>query len=88
LKEGMFLKARLIARYESESIEISRNLLVNNNTVYTLKNDSVLRLVKVNPVYFGTEKVIVKGIQNDTQILVQTLPGAFDGMIVKINKNK
>jgi membrane fusion protein (multidrug efflux system) len=39
-------------------------------------------------VYFGTEKVIVKGIENDTQILVQTLPGAFDGMIVKINKNQ
>jgi multidrug efflux pump subunit AcrA (membrane-fusion protein) len=88
LKEGMFLKASLTAKYESESIEISRNLLVNNNTVYTVKNDSVLTLVKVTPVYFGTEKVIVKGIQNDTQILVQTLPGAFDGMIVKINKNK
>ncbi|MFT6870359.1 MAG: membrane fusion protein (multidrug efflux system) [Polaribacter sp.] len=88
LKEGMFLKARLTAKSVSESIEISRNLLVNNNTIYTVKNDSVLSLVKVKPVYFGTEKVIVKGIQNDTQILVQTLPGAFDGMIVKINKNK
>ena len=88
LKEGMFLEARLTAKSESESIEISRNLLVNNNTVYTVKNDSILSLVKVTPVHFGTEKVIVKGIQNNTQILVQTLPGAFDGMIVKINKNK
>jgi membrane fusion protein (multidrug efflux system) len=88
LKEGMFLEARLTAKSESESIEISRNLLVNNTMVYTVKNDSILSLVKVKPVYFGTEKVIVKGIQDDSQILVQTLPGAFDGMIVKINKNK
>jgi membrane fusion protein (multidrug efflux system) len=88
LKEGMFLEARLIAKSESESIEISRSLLVNNNKVYTVKNDSVLSLVKVNPVYFGAEKVIIKGVQNDTKILVQTLPGAFDGMIVKINKKK
>jgi membrane fusion protein (multidrug efflux system) len=88
LKEGMFLEARLIAKSESESIEISRNLLVNNTMVYTVKNDSILSLVKANPVYFGAEKVIIKGVQNDTKILVQTLPGAFDGMIVKINKNK
>jgi hypothetical protein len=84
----MFLEARLIAKSESESIEISRSLLVNNNKVYTVKNDSILSLVKVNPVHFGAEKVIIKGVQNDTKILMQTLPGAFDGMIVKINKKK
>jgi membrane fusion protein (multidrug efflux system) len=86
LKEGIFLEASVIAKSESESIEISRNLLVNNNKVYTVKNDSILSLVKIEPVYFGTGKVVIKGLQNDTKILVQTLPGAFDGMIVKINK--
>ncbi len=88
LKEGMFLEAYLVAKSESESIEISRKLLVDNNAVYTVKNDTVLSLVKVKPVYFGSEKVIIKGLENNDQILTQTLPGAFDGMIVKINKNK
>ena len=88
LKEGMFLEANLVAKSESDAIEISRKLLVDNKAVYIVKNDSVLSLKMVNPVYFGAEKVILKGLNNDDKILTQPLPGAFDGMIVKINKKK
>jgi multidrug efflux pump subunit AcrA (membrane-fusion protein) len=88
LKEGMFLEANLVVKSESEAIEIPRKLLVDNNAVYIVKNDSVLTLSKVNPVYFGAEKVIIKGLADNDKILSQTLPGAFDGMIVKINKKK
>ncbi|WP_298878335.1 efflux RND transporter periplasmic adaptor subunit [uncultured Polaribacter sp.] len=88
LKEGMFLEANLVAKSEKEAIEISRKLLVDNTAVYTVKNDSVLSLVNVAPVYFGSEKVVIKGLKNNDKILTQPLPGAFDGMIVKINKKK
>jgi multidrug efflux pump subunit AcrA (membrane-fusion protein) len=88
LKEGMFLEANLVAKSESDAIEISRKLLVDNRAVYTVKNDSILSLINVNPVYFGAEKVVIKGLKNNDKILTQTLPGAFDGMIVKINKKK
>ncbi|MFK8058843.1 MAG: efflux RND transporter periplasmic adaptor subunit [Polaribacter sp.] len=88
LKEGIFLEANLVAKSMAESFEISRKLLVDNNAVYTVKNDSILSLIKINPVYFGAEKVVIKGLENNTQILTQPLPGAFDGMIVKINKKK
>ena len=86
LKEGMFLEAALVAKSESDAIEISRNLLIDNQAVYTVKNDSILTLQKVNPVYFGAEKVVIKGLKDNDKILTQTLPGAFDGMIVKIRK--
>ena len=86
LKEGMFLEANLVAKSESDAIEIPRKLLVDNVAVYTVKNDSILTLTKVNPVYFGAENVIIKGLENNSKILTQTLPGAFNGMIVKINK--
>lgn len=88
LKEGMFLEANLVAKSESDAIEISRKLLVDNTAVYAVKNDSILSLVNVNPVYFGAEIVVIKGLKNNDKILTQTLPGAFDGMIVKINKKK
>lgn len=88
LKEGMFLEANLIAKSEENAIEISRKLLVDNKAIYIVKNDSVLTLKSVTPVYFGAEKVVVKGLENSEKILTQNLPGAFDGMIVKINKNK
>jgi multidrug efflux pump subunit AcrA (membrane-fusion protein) len=88
LKEGMFLEANLVAKSELDAIEISRKLLVDNTAVYIVKNDSILSLINVNPVYFGAEVVVVKGLKNNDKILTQTLPGAFDGMIVKINKKK
>lgn len=88
LKEGMFLEAGLVVKSENEAIQISRKLMIDNNAVYTVKNDSILSLTTVIPVYFGAENVVIKGLQNNDIILTQTLPGAFDGMIVKINKNK
>lgn len=88
LKEGMYLEASLDAKSEENAIEIPRKLLINNRSVYTVKNDSVLSLTKVNPVYFNKETVVVKGLKNRTQMLTQILPGAYDGMIVKINKKK
>jgi multidrug efflux pump subunit AcrA (membrane-fusion protein) len=86
LKEGMFLEAALIAKSESNAIEISRKLLIDNTFVYTVKNDSILSLKSIQPVYLGGEKVVIRGLKNNDKILTQTLPGAFDGMIVKINK--
>ena len=82
----MFLEANLIAKSESEAIMISRKLLVDNKAVYIVKNDSILTLKNINPVYFGAENVIIKGLENNSKILSQPLPGAFDGMIVKLNK--
>jgi multidrug efflux pump subunit AcrA (membrane-fusion protein) len=86
LKEGMFLEANLVAKSESNAIKVSRKLLVNNQAVYIVKNDSILTLVPVNPVYFGAETIVIKGLENNDKILTQILPGAIDGMIVKINK--
>lgn len=88
LQEGIYLEAIMVAKSESNAIEIPRKLLVDNRSVYLIKNDSILTLTEINPVYFGAEKVIIKGLSNNTKILSQTLPGAFDGMIVKINKKK
>jgi membrane fusion protein (multidrug efflux system) len=62
--------------------------LIDNTAVYIVKNDSVLSLVNIKAVYFGSENVVIKGLKNNDKILTQTLPGAFDGMIVKINKKK
>ena len=86
LKEGMFLEANLVAKSEKDAIEISRKLLIDNSAVYTVKNDSILSLVPVKPVYFASETVVIKGLKNNDKILTQPLPGSFDGMIVKINK--
>jgi membrane fusion protein (multidrug efflux system) len=86
LKEGMYLEANLVAKKEKNAYEIQRKLLVNNESVYILK-DSVLDLVRVNPVYFKESSVVIKGLDNGTKVLAKNVPGAYAGMIVKVNKD-
>ncbi len=82
LKAGMFLEANVDAREEKEAIEVNRNLLLENNQIYVVK-DSVLDVLDVNPVYFSDKKVVLKSIPNNTVILKRPVPGAYAGMIVK-----
>ncbi|NNC70306.1 MAG: HlyD family efflux transporter periplasmic adaptor subunit, partial [Flavobacteriaceae bacterium] len=84
LKEGMYLEAELVAKSEPDALEIPRKLLVDNSAIYIV-NDSVLKLIKVNPVYFSADNVVIKGLPNNTLIISQMVPGAYDGMPVKIN---
>ena len=86
LKDGMYLEANVVAKSEKDAFEISRKLLVNNKSIYSVK-DTILKLIEVNPVYFNAETVVIKGVQNNTQVLTQSVPGAFDGMVVKTQKN-
>lgn len=83
LKEGMYLEARVKAKEEKNTFEINRKLLVDNDKVFYVK-DSVLNLVKVEPVYFKEETAIIKGLEDGTKILANAIPGAYVGMRVKI----
>ena len=83
LKEGMYLEANLNARSEANAIEISRKFLIDNEKIFVVR-DSVLDLIDVNPVYFSSENVVIKGVEDGTTILSKTVPGAYDGMKVKI----
>ncbi len=83
LKEGMYLEANLVAKKEKNAYEIARKLLVNNGSVYVLK-DSVLDLVKVHPVYFKDKTVVIKGLANGTKVLSKNVPGAYAGMAVRV----
>lgn len=88
LKEGMYLEAKLVAKQEHEAYEMARKLLVNNESVYVLK-DSVLDLVKVNPVYFKDKTVVIKGLADGTKVLSKNVPGSYSGMAVKVfNRNE
>lgn len=87
LKEGTYLEADLEARSESNAIEISRKLLVDNKQLYVVR-DSVLELIDVKPVYFSAETAVIKGIENGTKILAKPTPGSYSGMQVKIFEDK
>jgi len=89
LKEGMYLEADLLAKSEKDAYEITRKVLDNNNSVYVVNNDSILKLVAVRPVYFKDQTVIIKGLPDGSKTLSKIVPGAYDGMLIKVfDKNK
>lgn len=85
VKEGMYLEANLNAGTVEDAIEIPRELLVDQNRVFVVR-DSVLQLVQIDPVYFSSEKVVVQGLENGTKLISAPVPGAFSGMPVEISE--
>ena len=82
LKEGMYLEANLNAKAEKNAIEISRNLFLDTEQIFIVR-DSVLDFIDAKPVYFSDSKVVLKGIPDGTVILSKPIPGAYAGMLVK-----
>ena len=85
LKEGMYLEAQLEAKEIPEAIKISRKLLVDQSEIFVLR-DSILDVIEVNPVYFSPKEVVVKGVPDNTVILAKSVPGAYAGMLVRVNE--
>jgi multidrug efflux pump subunit AcrA (membrane-fusion protein) len=87
LKEGMYLEARLDARKEENAIEIDRNLLLDTQEIYIVR-DSILDVIPAKAVYFSDSKVVLKEVPNGSVILSRPVPGAYAGMLVKVFKDK
>lgn len=81
LREGMYLKANVKGRAVSAATEINRNLLVDQQKVYVIQ-DSLLKLVNVEPVYFTTNTAIVTGIPEGSLLLNENIIGAYEGLKV------
>lgn len=86
LKEGMYLEASLNAEKVENAIEIDRNLLLDSQEIFVIK-DSLLDVISVKPAHFSNEKVVLKNVPDGTIILRKPVPGAYAGMLVKAAKN-
>ena len=82
LREGMYLTGEVAAKAVEQAMLLPRDLLVDQEYVYTVHEDQ-LKLLQVEVVKMTEEEVIVKGIDNGTPLLKNKIPGAFDGMKVK-----
>ncbi len=87
LREGMYLEANLDAKEETDAIEIDRNLLLENDKVFVVR-DSILDMIDVKPVYFTDKRVVLKEVPNGTVIMSKPLMGAYTGMTVKVFEDK
>jgi len=83
LKEGLYLEASIKGEDIENVIEVPRSLLRDDKQLFVVR-DSVLDFIEVTPVYFGDQRVIIKGVPDGTKILSKSIPGAYAGMLVQI----
>lgn len=83
LREGMYLKGEINAATIQEATSLSRNLIINKNQVYVIKDDK-LDLQEVKILRYTGNSVVVKGLKNGTLLPKNTVSGAFVGMKVKV----
>ena len=83
LKEGMYLEADISAGTIENAILLSRKLLVDETSIYAVK-DGLLELLEVQAVYFMPNTMVVKGVPDGAVILTQPVAGAHSGMMVQI----
>lgn len=84
LHEGMYLTADIDVKSEENAFVVQRKLLVDNNKLFVVTNDTILDIIEVNPVFFSKETVVIKGLKEGTLMLDNILPGAYPGMLVKV----
>ncbi|MGB5982447.1 MAG: HlyD family efflux transporter periplasmic adaptor subunit [Nonlabens sp.] len=82
LKEGMYLSAKLKAQKVANAVELDRELLQDNNQIFSVR-DEKLKLINVTLIHFSEETMVLKGIEDKTVIISKTVPGAYEGMLVK-----
>lgn len=82
LIEGMYLEANIAARSENNALELPRNLLTNENEIFSVEDDKLM-IRTVTPVYYTEKTVVVKGLPDGTEYVSRPLPGAYNGMLVK-----
>lgn len=86
LKEGLYLQAQIAGQEKLNAMELPRNSLVDGNKVYVVSADTALELQQVEVVHKTRETIIVQGIEDQTKVLAQPIPGAYVGMKVSMKK--
>lgn len=84
LREGMYMRGEAAARTLDNVVEIDRTLLIDERQVYVVRDDSLLTLQPVTVRKANRKTAIVSGLSDGAQLLTSTVPGAFDGMLVRI----
>jgi len=77
----MYLEAKLTAKKEENTFEVSRKLIIENKKLFVFESGK-LHLKEIEPVHFTEKTAIIRGLPDGTEILERTLPGAYDGMTV------
>ena len=81
--EGMYLKASIQTRTFEQVLEVNRETVFNNNQVYIVENDSILKVKNIVIHKVNAETIIISGLDSTSSLVTESLINAYEGMIVK-----
>lgn len=82
LREGLYLTGEIKSGTFENAYELPRRLLVDQDMVYVVK-DTVLEKQEVEILRVNRGTVVIKGLADNTIIMDESIPGAYDGMLVR-----
>ncbi|WP_027002032.1 efflux RND transporter periplasmic adaptor subunit [Hugenholtzia roseola] len=80
--DGMYLRAKMQGAKVEEAIEIPRRALFNENQVYIVWQDSVLKNQTVQIHKLNPETAVISGLAPNSDLVIEPLINAFDNMRV------
>ena len=88
LREGMYLQGMLAGIEVPDAFAIPRRLLVDNDHVFVVQQDSLLEKTRVNIIEYTDEDAIISGLGDGAELVYEVVPGAISGMIVNVQKKQ
>ena len=83
LREGMYMEANITGSPIQNAYEIPSGILIDGKMLYVVK-DQKLEIVSVNVLHKKENSVVIRGLQDDIQLVIKSIAGAYAGMEVLI----
>lgn len=83
LRDGLFLEGVLEASQTEEVFLLPRKLLIDNKYVFGVYENKLMRY-EIDIIKLYEDKVLVKGLENGTNLLTEIIAGAYEGMPVNL----
>ena len=82
LYDGMYLKTIIKCNDDKNVVKVPRKAIFNENTIYTVNEDSLLIPLNIHVISFNNKTVSASGIPDKTRIVVEPIINAKDSMKV------
>lgn len=83
LRDGQYLRGSIAGRQIPDSYLLDRSLIFEKNKVFKVA-DTVLQTVQLQVLHRNPTTLIVRGLKEGDLLPRQTVPGAYDGLPVKV----
>ena len=79
--DGMYLRGTIPSGKLSDVLEIPRNIVYNNNEVFVVEQDSLLKVKKIKIHKINAETMLISGLNKGVDLVVEPLVNAHNDMV-------